>query len=689
MFGTMVARSRTRRAGIWPAAILLAAVAGPAGAQTAPATPVAPATPETPAAPEAPAATMTVGSLTLTACQPDFGGFCGQIARPLDPAGTLPGSLTIGFEFYPHRDAVQPAEGLILTQEGGPGYSSTGTREGYLRLFDGLRDRRDVLIVDKRGTGLSDPIHCEALQQAAEFVPAALAACAKQLGPAAWMYGTALAADDVAAVLDALRVEKVDYYGDSYGTWFGQVFAQRHPDRLRTIVLDSAYPTIGLSPWYDTEWNTARDGFELVCQRSPSCRDLGGRSLDRIERLVTALRDKPGKAEAKDGDGTAMTITVDAPRLFMAMNGAGGSPTFYRELDAAARAYLDGQDPAPLHRLLAEATAWSTPGTDPTAFSTGLYVAVVCSDYPRLYAPGVSRSERQRQLLRATERQTADDAAIYAPFTIAEVNTSPHKWERRDLCLDWPAPPKGVTAASAVDPKVHFPAVPTLVLSGDLDSTTSPIEGLETARLFPNATYVPVRNLTHITAITDQAIFVPPIGGDATGCVAAIVLNFVRSGSEAGDTSCTQRIRPIRTVPAFAVKAAQVAPARATDGNAGTEADLRLASAAAETAGDVLARYFVNGGGSGVGLRGGSFSFEAFDAGFAFTLDHVRWAEDLAVSGTIRWNQSTGAVTADLTLDDAATGTVTLAWNDRETDAMAQITGLIGDRTLAAERIAP
>ena len=667
---------------LWATAALLTVTSGAAAQeQTAPAPAPAPA--------EAAAATIQVGGVTLTACQPDFGGFCGTITRPLDPAGKLPGTVTIGFEFYPHHDAGQPAEGVVLAQEGGPGYSSTGTREGYLRLFEPLRGRRDVLLVDKRGTGLSDPIQCQALQEAGEFVPAAIAACAKQLGPAAWMYGTAPAADDVAAVLDALGIGKVDYYGDSYGTWFGQVFAQRHPDRLRTIVLDSAYPTIGLSPWFETEWATARDGFELACRRSPSCRALDGRALDRIERLAAALRAKPGKAEGPDGDGNTVGIAVDAPTLFLTMNSAGGSPTFYRDLDAAARAYLDAKDPAPLHRLMAEAASWNTTGSDPTAFSTALYVSVVCSDYPRLFRADASRAERRRQLMRATAQKQATDRDVYAPFTIAEVDTSPHKWERRDLCLDWPAPPKGVVPASAADPKAPFPNVPTLVLSGDIDSITSPIEGLETARLFPDATYVQLRNLTHITAITDQAIFVPPKGADATGCVAPIVLTFVRSGGDAGDTSCTQRIRPIRTVPAFAVKAADVAPATADAGNAGTEADLRLASAAAETAGDVLARYFVNSGGSGVGLRGGTFSFEAFDAGFAFTLDQVRWAEDLAVSGTIRWDQSTGDVTADLTLAGAATGTVALAWNDRDTDAMARITGTIDGRALSAERIAP
>ena len=74
--------------------------------------------------------------------------------------------------------------------------------------------------------------------------------CGRQLGATAEDYGTADAADDLADVLDALGIDKIDLYGDSYGTFFGQVFAVRHGDRLRTLVLDSAYPVDGPDPWY-------------------------------------------------------------------------------------------------------------------------------------------------------------------------------------------------------------------------------------------------------------------------------------------------------------------------------------------------------------------------------------------------------------------------------------------------------
>ena len=62
---------------------------------------------------------------------------------------------------------------MILPQEGGPGYSSTGTRDAYLNIFEPLRDRRDILIVDKRGTGTSGAIDCPEIQTGDPNDPAA------------------------------------------------------------------------------------------------------------------------------------------------------------------------------------------------------------------------------------------------------------------------------------------------------------------------------------------------------------------------------------------------------------------------------------------------------------------------------------------------------------------------------------
>ena len=74
-----------------------------------------------------------------------------------------------------------------------------------------------------------------------------------------------------------------------------------------------------------------------------------------------------------------------------------------------------------------------------------------------------------------------------------------------------------------------------------------------------------------------------------------------------------------------------------------------------------------------------------------FELDHVKWTDDLEVSGTMRWNLSSGNVTADVNLrrDGAQVGHLDIAWNDIRTDAIATLNGTIGGKRVAARRIAP
>jgi pimeloyl-ACP methyl ester carboxylesterase len=249
--------------------------------------------------------TITVGQLTLTLCNTDYTGYCGSITRKIDPSGVTPGNLTVGFEYYPRSDVAHPRLGTILPQEGGPGYSSTGTRDYYLAIFDALRDRRDVLIVDKRGTGLSSPIDCPALQTGSAAL-SAVNACAKQLGNTAWFYGTDFAAGDIVAVLDALDIADVDFYGDSYGTFVGQILAGLYPERMRSIILDSAYPVRPPDVWFGTDWAAAWSGIDISCDRSPSCSSLGGAATSRMQQIINLVRAHPIKGQAPDGSTPMM-----------------------------------------------------------------------------------------------------------------------------------------------------------------------------------------------------------------------------------------------------------------------------------------------------------------------------------------------------------------------------------------------
>jgi pimeloyl-ACP methyl ester carboxylesterase len=635
----------------------------------------------------APPRKITVGSLTLRYCNADYDGYCGQFKRPLDPTGGIKGTITIGFEYYPRFDQSTPARGTLLPQEGGPGYSTTGTRDAYLNIFGSLREHRDVLMIDKRGTGTSGAVDCREIQTGDPGDPAGLKACADQLGAKAHLYGTHLAVDDIAAVLDALQIAEVDFYGDSYGTYVGQTFAAWHPQRLRSLILDSAYPVRPPDVWFPADWATGRDGLDLVCDRSPPCRALRGTATDRIERLLREVRNKPISGTAPDADGIPLDVTVDVSMLFLLMTNLGNSPITYRDLDAAARAWFDNHDKLPLLRLAAE---YNTPFvTDAVDFSYGQYQAVVCREYPLHYDLDDSPVNRRRQYANGIEDARQNRPDLFAPFSIDEALDSNANFTPLATCLDWPKPLPAYPQGDPLPAQPKFSNVPTLVLSGDLDSVTSPQDATQAAAQFPNVTHLIIPNLTHVTAYFYSDVGYLPDGGDTTHCVQRILRRFISQLSP-GDTRCIPNVRPIRTVPKFASVVSQLDPAQAVNGNQAGTRELKLAAGALDTVGDVFSRFLVTFG-IGGGLRGGEFTYTLQPFGYEFQLDRVQWTEDLQVSGRMRWHLDSGNVIAEVRLrqDGKQVGTLTIEWNDVQKNAIATLRGTIGTKTVKAKRIAP
>lgn len=214
-------------------------------------------------------ATLTVGRLTLHRCATPA-PWCGTLRRPLDPSGAIGGSIPIYFEYYPHLGPDASA-GTLVPAEGGPGFPGTDSREAYLALYAPLRATHDVLIMDYRGTGRSQAIDCQALQDAARLTEKDIGACGEQLGRRAPLYSSALAADDLAALLRGLNIAHIDLYGHSYGSYFAQVFALRHAALVRSLVLDGADALEGPDlPWYPNYAPATREKFNLALRAGKS-----------------------------------------------------------------------------------------------------------------------------------------------------------------------------------------------------------------------------------------------------------------------------------------------------------------------------------------------------------------------------------------------------------------------------------
>jgi len=634
----------------------------------------------TPGASTAGRATLRAGTLALHRCAGGGAGWCGSLPRRLDPARADSPRIGIALRWLPPAGRARgPA---IVAVEGGPGYPSTGSLEEYTGIYRPLLRERGLLLVDNRGTGGSALIGCPRLQRfqgvtSGSGFPGLVAGCSREIerryarrgrrAPhASDLFGTAYAADDLAAVMRALRLGPVDLYGDSYGTWFAQSFVARHPRAVRSVVLDSAYPVRGLDPFYPSSGPVARAAMDAVCARDPGCATAApGSATARLAALLEVLRRGAISGRTRAADGASVRARVDVRTMTDLVQDAGSDPVIYRELDASVRAALAG-DAAPLLRLAAQAGAYDHGVSEASYFSNGLYMAVACFDYPQLFSMRASPARRRAQLA----ARVASGPEAFRPFSLREwmgvsAYTQPYR-----ACLDWPAPrhvARPVPAGSRPLPA----SVPVLILGGDLDSLTPEPDTVELApRIGRRSRVVALRNSVHVTSEGDTYL------RDGTRCARAIIRSFVRAPARIArlDASCASRIPPIHTPGAYPLRLRDAAAATLVSGpEPGVDAR-RAATVAAGALADAVIRRVYSDADKGPGLRGGTFTATGDDPA-RFTLRAARFVSDAAVSGRGTWRGDSGAASGAFAV--AIPGrrgvTVRLSWTRRSRFARAVI----------------
>lgn len=430
---------------------------------------------ETGASAETTAAETTPAAAKLGPCrtQPGVPGFrCGTIEVPKYRSDPGRGSFEIGFAVRERNDADQPSQGAIFAIEGGPGYASTTTAATYQNLFRSLLDHRDLVLVDMRGTGLSGPIDCPNVQRGTAPEWIGLGECARRLGDDFEAYATGAAAEDIDAVRAALGYERMALYGDSYGTFLGQSYAYRHPDRLEAVVLDGAYPVQGESPWYPSLIRSGNRDFVTACDRSPTCPPG---AAERLREQAEAMRDRG----------------MNAATLIDAIAGAAyGPPQSYLDVEEAGRALLDGDDQPWIDLNANLRVAYR----HPHRYDYATELVVGCNDYPMIWDKSAAEPERRAQLEEAIRTHPRD---AFLPFTPREVAVGSTVGYLE--CLTWPQP------TDAYEPPVPEGAEPTdapvLVVNGELDDLTTPREGATVAAEFPNSQRFIGRNAGHVDAL--------------------------------------------------------------------------------------------------------------------------------------------------------------------------------------------
>jgi pimeloyl-ACP methyl ester carboxylesterase len=399
---------------------------------------------------------------------------CGTLEVPEnrdDPRGR---KLSLFVAILP-ANTLSPKGDPLLLLAGGPGQPASTLGPLALQL-SALRRTRDVVLIDQRGTGRSSRLDCPAFapDEHAEFdidpVPKSLL-CAWQLAERridASQYTTSAFVADIEAVREALGYRQWNLWGGSYGTRVAQEYLRRHPNRVRTMVLDGvAPPSLRIS--FDV-WRTRDDAIDAAiaaCLASPACAKAHPDAAELLDDLRHRLEGGRTVIVHDPRTGVAREMHFDYDMVIGALQPLTYAPeaaSLIPELLALAR---DG-DFAPLL-----AASLDIIGDLPDQFSPALYYSVTCAeDVPR-----VTRDERMNGV---------DDPRVRA-------------LARRALavCDQWP---KGTVPADFAKPVASD--VPALLLSGGLDPVTPAAYAEQVAQGFSNSRQVVARGFGHIVSLT-------------------------------------------------------------------------------------------------------------------------------------------------------------------------------------------
>jgi pimeloyl-ACP methyl ester carboxylesterase len=408
----------------------------------------------------------------------------------------------------------RPAADAIVYFAGGPG--SAATREGRFLAEDKvLRRNRDVLLVDQRGTGKSNPLDCDfygpdshakggdpKLLAGDLFPPAAVRRCRDRLARTAdlRLYTTALGMDDVDEVRAWLGYPQVDLVGISYGTLAAQVYLRRHPQVVRSVMLEGVLPADEPIPLHHAyAGKRAVDLLFAECAADAACHAAFPHLAQELQAVMERV-DRGVKVRIPDAKTGGSAEVVPSRGLIAEGLRFQGYGTGARKLPLVVHKAFQG-----------DMTQLVTMATDRRSFldrilSMGMNFSVTCAeDLPFI------------------------DAATAARATAGTLLGDYRIREQKRVCADWP---RGGIPADAR--RLVHSTVPVLLLSGERDPVTPPEFGERVARELPNSLHVVVPHSGH---------------GSGGPCVEGIVRRFVERASVQGlDVACVAKTPPPRFV---------------------------------------------------------------------------------------------------------------------------------------------
>ena len=377
---------------------------------------------------------------------------------------------------------VLPALGLthapdpVFWLEGGPGAAATQAigpvSQQYLR---GLRNDHDLVFVDERGTGKSNPLKCDDIGETPSnldgyfgklFPLAAIRACRAKLEQVADLtqYTTSIAMDDLDDVRSALGYDTINLSGASYGTLAAQVYMRHHPDRVRSaFLIGIVTPGFRLPLPFAKATENALTQMFADCVTDSACRDAFPNLKDEFSAVVARFAGGPLSVQMID-PVTQQSRTVVLEREsyvehLRAMLYSTGGARFVPIV--VHRAFL--QDFLPFQTM---AVRYNLGGPQT---ARGLYFSVTCSEA----APFISDED----IVAETRGTFLGDRRVRAHLAACR------EWPHADVPRRFTDPVRSET--------------PVILFSGEADGSTPPWMAGAAVTLLPNGRQIKAPHTGH------------------------------------------------------------------------------------------------------------------------------------------------------------------------------------------------
>jgi pimeloyl-ACP methyl ester carboxylesterase len=453
--------------------------------------------------------------LTLAACQLEDPAKvsvvlaeCGDLSVLEDPSDSNGRRIRLHVARVPAINRRKQRDPLFVLA-GGPGMAATTFYASAALSFERIHRDRDIVLVDQRGTGRSNPLTCPLddndLYRASDAeVAADTRRCLTTLEKTANVafYTTSVAVQDLDSVRVALGYQRINLYGVSYGTRVAQHYVRRFPDQTRSVILDGVVPPqLALGPASALNAELALARILARCSNDSECKKHFGDPASAYRELRNSLQAHPMPVSLADPtSGESSKFDFTGYHLATVLRLASYTAEQAALLPLMLHSANESVDFTPLasqfllvNRSYGDAVAY------------GMHNSVVCSeDVPFWDLAKVNRTELEKTYLGTAQLDGL-----------------------RSICAIWPRGP--------IDPDFHAPLssdVPALLLSGSDDPVTPPGDAEEARRAFTHSVHLVLKGFGH--------------GQLTAPCVDGVMANFVgRGGVEELDVSCVQHDRPM------------------------------------------------------------------------------------------------------------------------------------------------